>query len=217
MHQQGRHPARRVRAFFQNAAGLDKSADEFVGFFIADFGALALLGRVALEQFVIGVVGHRADRGGEIGLGIVQDFVFSFSKASRARRKGAQPFGDGRSPGDAVLHHRADHLVVIFGLVIRAGQLLIDPASKPVLGQLAPRRGVRNGAVADRPDMLDGIDTGVGRADDIPTMGGHRHAQPMGFVDGDFQQVQRKKLVDLEDVAAEFLFPPHRVAHFFRR
>ena len=217
MHQQGRHSAGRIRALLQDPAGLDKAPDEFVGFFIADFGALELLGRVALEQLVIGVVGHRADRSGKIGIGVVQDLVFSFSEALGARRKGAQPFGNGRCPRDAVLHHRADHLIEIFGLVVRAGDLLIDLPSQPILGQLAPGRGVKNGAVADRPDVLDGVNARLDRADDVPTMGGNRHVQPMSFVDGDFQQVQRKKLIDFEDVASEFLFPLHCFTHFFRR
>ena len=134
MHQQGRHAARRIRTFFQNAARLDEAADELVGFLIADFGASELLGRVALEQLVIGVVGHRANRGGEIGIGIVEDFVFPFSETLGAGRKRTQPFGDGRSPCDVVLHHRADHLVEIFGLVVSAGELLIDPSSQPILG-----------------------------------------------------------------------------------
>ena len=38
------------------------AADEFVGFFVADFSLLALRGRVALEQFIVGVVGDRSDR-----------------------------------------------------------------------------------------------------------------------------------------------------------
>ena len=65
--------------------------------------------------------------------------------------------------------------------------------------------------------MLDGVDARVNGADDVPTVGGHRHAQPMSFVDGDFHQVQRKKLIDLEDLAAEFFFSLNRFAHFFRR
>ena len=65
--------------------------------------------------------------------------------------------------------------------------------------------------------MLDGVDARLDRADNVPTMGGHRHAQAMGFVDGDFHQVQRKKFIDLEDIAAEFLFSLHRFAHLFRR
>ena len=65
--------------------------------------------------------------------------------------------------------------------------------------------------------MLDGVDAGVGGADDVPTVRGDRHAQPMGFVDGDFNQVEGKKLIDLEDVAPEILFPLHRSAHFIRR
>src|SRR5262245_10178319 len=39
----------------------------------------------------------------------------------------------------------------------------------------------------------------------------------MRFVDGHFQQVQRKELIDLEDLATEFLFALHRFAHLFRR
>jgi hypothetical protein len=65
----------RVRTFLENAARFDEAADELVGFFIADFGASELLGGVALEQLVIGGVGHRANRGGEIGVGVVEDFV----------------------------------------------------------------------------------------------------------------------------------------------
>ena len=217
MHEQGRHAAGRVRALLQDASGLDETPDKFVGFFIADFGLLELLGRVSLEQLVIGVVGHRADRRGEIGIGFVQDLILSFSKASGARRKGTQPFGNGRSPRDVVLHHRADHRVEIFGLVISAGELLIDHPSQPILGEPAPGGGIRDGAVADRPDVLDGVNARVDGADDVPTVGGDRHVQPMGFVDGDFHEIHGKKLIDLEDVAAEFLFPPHRSAHFFGR
>ena len=65
--------------------------------------------------------------------------------------------------------------------------------------------------------MLDGIDARVRMADDIPTVGGHRHAEPVRFVDCDLRQVQRKKLIDLENVAAELLLALHRSAHFFRR
>src|SRR5262244_734098 len=39
----------------------------------------------------------------------------------------------------------------------------------------------------------------------------------MGFVDGYLQQLQRKELVDLEDLATEFLFASNRLAHLFRR
>ena len=39
----------------------------------------------------------------------------------------------------------------------------------------------------------------------------------MGFVDGDFDQIHGKKLIDFEDVAAQFLFSLHRPAHFIRR
>ena len=65
MHQQRRHAARRVRAFLQDAAGLDEAPDELVGLVVADLGALELLGRVALEQLVVGIVGDRADRAGQ--------------------------------------------------------------------------------------------------------------------------------------------------------
>ena len=217
MHQQRRHAAGRVRPFFQDAAGLDETPDEFFGFFIANFGVLELLGRVALEQLVISVVGHRPDCGGEIGMGIVQDLVFSFSEALSARRKGTQPLGNGRSPRDVVLHHRTDHLVVVFRLVISSGELLIDHAAEPILGQLAPGGGIRDRAVTHRPDMLDGVNAGVCGADHVPTVSGYRHVQPMRFGDGDFHQFHRKKLVDFEDVATELLFSLHRLTHFFRR
>src|SRR5262245_32359992 len=39
----------------------------------------------------------------------------------------------------------------------------------------------------------------------------------MGFVDGYLQQVQRKELVDLEDLTTEFLFALNLLAHLFRR
>ena len=74
-----------------------------------------------------------------------------------------------------VLHHRADHGIEIFGLIVSAGELLIDHAAEPILSELAAGGNVRNGAVAHRPDMLDGIDARVGRADHVPTVGGHRH------------------------------------------
>ena len=65
--------------------------------------------------------------------------------------------------------------------------------------------------------MLDGVDAGLGGADDVPAVGGDRHAEPVRFVDGDLHQVEGKKLVDLEDVAAELLLALHRSARFLRR
>jgi hypothetical protein len=116
-----------------------------------------------------------------------------------------------------MFHHRADHGVVVFSLIVSAGKFLIDHASQPIFGELAPGGRIRDRTVAHRPDVLDGVNACVGGANDIPTVGGYRHAQPMGLIDGDFEQVQGKKLIDLENLTAEFLFASHRFAHFIWR
>ena len=61
-----------------------------------------------------------------------------------------------------MLHHGDDDVVEILGLVLRAGDFRVDFAGEPVFGKLAPLLDVEDRAVADRPDVLDAVDAGLG-------------------------------------------------------
>src|ERR1041385_6847969 len=64
--------------------------------------------------------------------------------------------------------------------------------------------------------MLDGIDTGTGRPDRVPAVGGDRHAEPVRLVAGKLQEVHREELVDLQNLAAEIFFALDRAPHLVR-
>ena len=85
MHKERRHAARRVGAFLQDAAGVHKATDKLVRLFVEHLGAVQLCRRVAPKQLVVGIVCHRPHRRRQVGVGIVQDFVFPFPETCGAR------------------------------------------------------------------------------------------------------------------------------------
>ena len=80
--------------------------------------------------------------------------------------------------------------------------------------QLLARGRIEDRAGADRPDVLDGVDAGLGRADGIHAVCGDRHAEPVRLLDDDGDEVERKELVELDDVAADLVLAPHGLARF---
>ena len=189
-------------AFLEDAAGLHEAPDEFVGLGVADLGVLELLGLVALEQLLGGVLGDDAHGGRKIGVGIAEDLLLLLPEALRARRQRPQPLGDGRGPGHVMLHHRGDDLVVVLGLVERARLLGVDPAGGAIDGELAPAIEIHDRGVADAPDVLDAVDAGIGRGDGVPGVAGHPHAEPVGFVGDRLHQIGGEELAELDHIVA---------------
>ena len=71
-----------------------------------------------------------------------------------------------------------------------------DAVAAPILAELAPLVDVEDRAVTDRPDVLDAVDAGIGRADGVPAVGGHGQAETMRLVYRDLDQIHRQKFVE---------------------
>src|SRR5262249_23093220 len=89
---------------------------------------------------------------------------------------------------------------------------LLDVAGEALLGQLMPSPDVRDGAVADRPDMLDRVHPRLRRTDGIPAVAGHRQAKLVRLLDRSCDQIERQTFVDLDDMLAELRPGPGRGA-----
>ena len=208
MQQERGHAARRIGTLLQPATGFDKAPDEFVGLVVADPRALELLFVVALVELVIGVIGDRAHCARQNGLRIGEDFVFARAEALGARRQGTQPFGDGRRPGDAMLHHGIDDPTEVFGLIIGIGDFLIDQSAQAI-GITA--RADRGSSCSHRPNIIRSADAGLGGADTVHAVGGDRKAVRSTTI----LTSSSGKFVDLDGVDANLLLAAH--APFFRR
>ncbi len=116
-----------------------------------------------------------------------------------------------------VRDHGGDDGVEILGLVLRAGDFGVDLSGEPVFRKLVPFLDVEDRAVADRPDVLDAVDAGIGRTDGVPAVRGHAKAEAMRLLDCDLDQVHRQKFVELDDVVAERFLAVDRGARFVGR
>lgn len=75
-----------------------------------------------------------------------------------------------------------------------------------------PAFDVENGAVPNRPNVLDSIDASLGGLDHVPAVNRHSHAQPMRFVAGGPNQVGRQEFIELDEIESKLLFSLHRLA-----
>jgi hypothetical protein len=111
-----------------------------------------------------------------------------------------------------VRDHRGDHLVVVLRLVERAGKFGLDAPRGAIKLKLSPLFRLHDRGVADRPDVLDAVNAGIGRGDGIPRMSGRAHAEFVRLVGRHRDQVGREKFAELERVVAVPLLGTHDVA-----
>src|SRR5262249_30159860 len=187
-----------------------------VGFRVSALAVLEPLGLETFEQFLGRVFGDDASRGRDPGVGISQDLLLTLPEPVGARGERAQPFGDGRRPRHSVVDQRLDHDVEAFSLVESAGFLGVDASGGAIDGKLVALIEVEDRGIADRPDVLDAVDSGFGIADNVPGVAGHAHAELVRLVGDHREHGPREAFAHPDPVVAVLLLLLHDRARRFR-